>query len=356
VQSIALVFGYRANWGWPYLPEQGTGAFVMLLGVVAWTARPHLAEMMRAAVGRGRRSHEDEVVPPRWAVFGSIAGFVATIAWVTAMGMSVLPAIAYFGLMLTFGLVYARIRAETGVPSMWAYPFDQARNTMYYALGGEGLTRGGLGNLLGVSSFGWIARGYFMSLMGYQLENQRLAEAGEMSRKGMAWLIVAAFLVGMVLGYAVNLRSYYAFGANVLHGGTTGGGYNVMLATREWADAEAEVRSPGVPDKPRVRGIAGGAVFTLLLVMMRYTFLRSPFHPLGYAMSLNYGYCLWGPFLAVWFIKAIVHKLGAARAFRRAMPFFLGLAFGDLFVGGLSWIAMAIFGPEVFNGYVVQFG
>jgi len=73
-------------------------------------------------------------------------------------------------------------------------------------------------------------------------------------------------------------------------------------------------------------------------------------------MALNYGYCLWGPFLAIWVIKMIVHKLGGARAFRRGMPFFLGLAFGDLFIGGLSWIAMAIFGPEVFNGYMVQFG
>lgn len=356
VESIAQIFGYRANPGWPYLQEQGTGAFVMLLGVLAWTGRAHLAEMARAAVGRAQRSHEDEVLPPRWAVFGSAAGFAAIIVWITSMGMSVLPAIAYFGLLLAFGLVYSRIRAETGVPSMWVYPFDQARNTMYYALGGEGLTRGGLGNLLGVSGFAWIGRGYFMSLMGYQLENERLAEAGEMRRKGMAALIVAAFVVGMVLGYAVNLRSYYAFGANVLHGGTTGGGYNVQTATREWSAAEAAVRNPGLPDTARLKGIAGGGIFTLLLVVARFTFLRSPFHPLGYAMSLNYGYCLWGPFLAVWVIKAIVHKLGGARAFRRAIPFFLGLAFGDLFVGGLSWIAMAIFGPDVFNGYIVQFG
>ncbi len=356
LQSAALTFGYRASPGWPYIQEQGTGAFVMVLAVLVWTSRGHLAEMLRAAVGRGRADHSDETLPPRWAVFGSAAGFVAIIAWVSAMGMSVLPAIAYFGMLLAFGLVYSRIRAETGVPTMWAYPFDQARNTMHYALGGEGLTRGGLGNLLGVAGFAWIGRGYFMSLMGYQLENEKLAEEGDLSRRGMAWLIVLAFLVGMVLGYAVNLRSYYEFGANVLHGGTTGGGYNVQTAVREWSQAAGAVKNPTLPDRPRVQGAIAGALFTLLLVVMRFTFLRSPFHPLGYAMSLNYGYCLWGPFLAVWVIKAIVHKLGGARAFRRAIPFFLGLAFGDLFVGGLSWIAMAIFGPEVFNGYMVQFG
>ncbi|MGD9496804.1 MAG: DUF6784 domain-containing protein [Armatimonadota bacterium] len=125
---------------------------------------------------------------------------------------------------------------------------------------------------------------------------------------------------------------------------------------REWSAAAAAVKNPSLPDWARVRGIAGGALFTLMLVVTRFSFLRSPFHPLGYAMSLNYGYCLWGPFLAVCVIKAIVHTIGGARAFRRAIPFFLGLAFGDLFVGGLSWVAMAIFGPDIFNGYMVQFG
>jgi len=358
VQSIALMFGYRASPGWPYIQQQGVGAFVMLLIVLTWTARGHLMRVVRAAFRPGpSKGFDDEAIPPRWAVFGSLGGFAAVVAWAQHTGMSVLPALAFFGMLIAFGLVYSRIRAETGVPTMWAYPFDQARNTMHFALGGRGLTpRGALGNLVGLSGFSWLGRGYFMSLMGYQLENEKLAEEGNLSRYGMSALIVGAFLVGMTLGYFFNLRSYYAFGANVLHGGTTGGGYNVQMATREWSQAYAAVRTPGPPNWSRVGGSIGGAVLTLLLVLARFQFLRSPLHPLGYAMALNYGYCLWGPFLAVWVIKAIIHRLGGARAFRRGMPFFLGLAFGDLFIGGLSWIAMAIFGPEVFNGYMVQFG
>jgi len=356
LQSLATALGHRASPGWPYIQQQGTGAFLMLAAVLVWTARGHLAEMARAAVGRGRAEHADEPVPPRWALFGAIAGVVAITAWASASGMSVLAAAAFFGMLLAFGLVYSRIRAETGVPTMWAYPFAQTRDTMHYVLGGEGLTRGGLGNLLGVSAFAWLGRGYFMSLMGYQLENEKLAEEGNLSRRGMPWLIIGAFVLGMIVGYILNLRSYYEFGANVLHGGTTGGGYNVQTAVREWSQAASAVKSPSLPDWARVRGSAGGALFTLFLVVTRFSFLRSPFHPLGYALSLNYGYCLWGPFLAVWVMKAIVHKLGGARAFRRGIPFFLGLAFGDLFAGGLSWIAMWLFGPEVFNGYMVQFG
>lgn len=358
VQSIARIFGYRAPGGWPYIQEQGTGAFLVLLGVLAWTARGHLGRMMRAALGAGSAPDlEEEPLPPRWAVLGALGGFAAIIAWVRMTGMSIGVAIAYFGLLMAFGLVYARIRAETGVPTMWAYPFAQARNTMHYALGSRGLMpRGDPRDLIGVSLFSWLGRGYFMSLTGYQLENEKLAEQGGLSGRAMPGLIVAAFLVGTVLGYYFNLRSYYAFGALVLHGGTTSGGYNVQIATTEWSQARAAINLPGPPDLSRMGGVIGGGLMTLALVIARHYFLRLPLHPLGYAMSLNYGYCLWGPFLTVWVIKSLVHKLGGARAFRRGMPFFLGLAFGDLFIGGLSWIAMAIFGPEVFNGYVVQFG
>lgn len=355
-QSLASAIGHRASAGWPYTPQQGIGSFLTLMLVLAWTARGHLTEMARAAIGRATRDHSDEPMPPAWAFWGSIGGFIAIIAWMTVIGMSIPHAVLYFGMTLAFGLVYARIRAETGVPTMWAYPFDQARNGMYQLFGGEGLVKPNIGNLLGVSGFAWIGRGYFTSLMGYQLENEKLAEEGGLSHRGMVWLIIAAFLVGMTAGYVLNLQSYYTFGANVLHGGTTGGGYNVQTATREWAAAAGAVKNPSLPDWPRVEGAAGGAIITLALVLTRFYFLRSPFHPIGYALSLNYGYALWGPFFAIWLIKSIVHRLGGARWFRRAMPFFLGLAFGDLFAGGLSWIAMAIFGPEVFNGYMVQFG
>ena len=355
-QSFSQIFGLGVRPGWPYMQQQGIGAFLMLFVVLGWTARGHLTEMAAGAIGRARQDFSGEPMAPAWSFWGTIAGFAAIIVWMVITGMSVLPAIAYFGMTLAFGLVYARIRAETGVPTMWAYPFSQARNAMFYTMGGEGLLSPNRGNLLGVAGFAWIGRGFFTSMMGYQLENEKLAEEGDLSRRGMVWVILGAFLLGLVVAYAINLQSYYAYGANVLQGGTTGGGYSVQTAVSEWSQAAATVSNPTAPDWGRMQGALAGAIITLGLVLARFHFLRSPFHPIGYAMTLNYGYALWGPFLGVWLTKAIVHRIGGARAFRRGMPFFLGLAFGDLFIGGLSWIAMAIFGPEIFQGYMVQFG
>lgn len=36
LQSLATIFGYRASPGWPYIQQQGTGAFLMLMAVLAW--------------------------------------------------------------------------------------------------------------------------------------------------------------------------------------------------------------------------------------------------------------------------------------------------------------------------------
>jgi len=60
--------------------------------------------------------------------------------------------------------------------------------------------------------------------------------------------------------------------------------------------------------------------------------------------------------MAVWAIKLLVHRMGGARLYRQLMPFFLGLAFGDLLAGGIAWILIGVFGPEITNGYMVQFG
>ena len=95
---------------------------------------------------------------------------------------------------------------------------------------------------------------------------------------------------------------------------------------------------------------------TLGMVAARRVWLRFPFHPLGYAMALNYGYALWGPFLLTWALKLIIARLGGADWYRKLMPFFLGLAVGDMEAGGILCNVMGIFGPDITNGYMIQFG
>jgi hypothetical protein len=109
------------------------------------------------------------------------------------------------------------------------------------------------------------------------------------------------------------------------------------------------------PDEPRTVAAAFGALVVTALVILRTYFLRFPLHPLGYAMVGAYGGPLWGPFLMVWIVKSVILRLGGMRAYRRGIPFFLGLVIGHFFLAGLVWGWLSIIN-EMYRRYVVFFG
>ena len=358
IVAITDIFGLQAIPGFPFQQEQGAGGYFAMFFILFWVGRGHLAEVVRKAV-QGDRSVDDSQEPMsyRWAFFGSIFGFVAIIVWTYTMGMKLPYATAFFALFLGFGVVYSRVRAETGIPSMWAFPFNQHHQAIINAVGYRTLVDGkDLTNLSLLGAFAWLDRGYFTAQFGYQAENEALADRAGMKSRALPAMMMLAFVVGCIAAYFFILRDYYGLGALVLHGGTTRGGYNIIASMNQWNAISAGITAPGPGNMPRVWALLTGSLVTIGLVASRQMWMRSPFHPLGYIATVNHGYALWGPFLLTWTLKSIIHRLGGARLFRQLMPFFLGLAMADLLIGGLSWLVMAKFGPDILQGYIVHFG
>jgi len=357
-QVIAHIFGLTAAPGFPFRLSQAPGAYMALVLVVCWTGRHEIGRIARKALGHDDSiADSDEPMSHRVAFTGAIGGLIALVLWGQVIHLSPVYTMATFGLVLGYGLVYARIRAETGIPTMWGYPFDAGISPLEHAVGTRALIRAtDYSDLALTSAFGSFIRGYFCSQMGYQIENERLAEEVKIHPRIMPAAMLVTFVFGCILAYYFNLTAYYRYGATVLHGGTTSGGCNILCALQQWNSASMAISAPTGPDTHRIIAMLFGAIFTVGLVALRWWWLRAPFHPIGYAICLDYGYCLWGPFLVTWGIKSAVHRLGGARLYRQLMPFFLGLAFGDLLVGGITWLAMAVFGPDITAGYMVQFG
>lgn len=356
VAIIADLLGRHGTSDFPYSYQQGAGSYFAMIFVLLWVGRHQLGEIARRAA-RGARAEEGERLSPGFWLFGALAGFAALVIWGCAARFSPLLSIPYFFLLLGFGLVYARVRAEGGVPAMWAFPFNQHKELMFNLLGTRGfMTGGSAANLVMLSAFSWMGRGYYMSQMGYQVENEALADRYGIRSRWFVALTMGAFLFGCLVAYYVTLRDNYAYGAISLGGGTTSGGSNVWNARTQWEEVIGAMNHPGAPDVSRTLAAGVGALLTVGMVLLRSTWLQSPFHPLGYAISLNYGYALWSNFLLAWAIKAVVHRLGGARLYRQLMPLFLGLVVGDLLAGGLSWLALALLGRQALGGYVVQFG
>ena len=81
-------------------------------------------------------------------------------------------------------------------------------------------------------------------------------------------------------------------------------------------------------------------MITTLMMLIRTKFLWWPLHPLGYAMANSWGMAnLWCCLFVAWFLKAVILKQGGLQSYRRAIPFFLGLALGDYILGSIWSIA-----------------
>jgi hypothetical protein len=95
---------------------QGTGAVLALTGWMLWGARKHLGRAVRSAFGR-RQSADDtsEPLPYRWAVLGFLlcCAFMVWVLWLAQCRVSF--ALALIALILAYFLIWARIRAETGL-------------------------------------------------------------------------------------------------------------------------------------------------------------------------------------------------------------------------------------------------
>ncbi len=350
----AAILGYTKA-GFPYQQEQGLGAYVAMAIFLMWVSRKHLIGALRVAVGWKSDEHdEDEPASYRQAVWGFLLASVATFVWTAKAGLAPWVWAIYYSLILAVALVYSRIRAEVGVPQIWMFPYYQHYKGIKFALGSEALRVGGSWQTLTIFTYLVpFSRGYFQSIQGYQIEAFRLAELGNIKPKSMTKMLVISLVVGMAVAWWMHLRSYYEFGAGgvrALEGWGSGHAKQQFTELAGYADA------PLLPDVARTLAAGFGLVLAGTLTILRVHFLRFPLHPLAYCMTSSYGELIWGSFLVVWIVKALVFKLGGMRTYRKLVPAFLGLALGHFFTAGIAYGLIGSYGSEAFRRYSVWFG
>lgn len=343
VYVVYTLFGYRYPPGLPFFWEQSAGAFFALGLFYAWTARRHLRTAVRTAVGL-----EPDRQGYRLPVLGAMLGFLALCSWYVSAGMSWWVAGLFFGMVILFATVFTRGRAESGVPSLASFPFWQASRQLKNFLGSEPLlVNGSYANLTLLGSLIFLHFGLFPQTMTYQLETLKIARERGLSRRAVTGVVLAGMVVGLAVTFHAFLTLDYRYGANVLAGGTTSGGYHVSIALREY-QAVGRIMSgtPLRPDWNRNGYTMGAFVLTLILVALRMRYLRFPLHPLGYVMTASYGYAYWFSFFVIWVVKGIILKVGGVRLYRRMLPLFLGLIIGQVFTLGFVWQGAALFADE----------
>ena len=331
---VGGVMGWRGLPRFPYANEQGFGAYIGLLGFALWTGRSHIKRTLRHLLTPTGAGIDDsgEPMPYRLAGVGILAGMTFLILFSHQAGMSLWAAPIFFGIYFLLATMIARMRAELGFLVHDLHNIDP-HSMMIVGLGTRRL---GTGTLTVFSLFMFFNRAYRAHPMPQQLEALKISERRRINPRGTAVAILLATLMGSATVFWLLLDNYHRHGAETGYYGpwALGFGRGVYRQLEGW------LNYPRDTDLPGLAFMGGGLGFTSLLMLLRTRFLWWPFHPLGYAMANSWGmYNLWCCLFVTWVLKSIILRHGGLRSYRRAIPFFLGLALGDYILGGLWSIA-----------------
>ncbi|NLO04293.1 MAG: hypothetical protein GX131_00550 [candidate division WS1 bacterium] len=351
---FANMFASTAG-SFPYDRAQGMGAYLALALFVLWSARGHLKRAARAAIGRGDGG-SDEVIPNGVAVWGVALGIIGMTAFMSVAGIGVGRALSYTLVVYASSLVYAHIRAQTGLPITYGIP----REEMYLTVldlrpSPGGLSRAGMRAESVFALFTSIGRMTFGQLGAYQMEGIRIARRAQIRRSHLIAGIVIGLLGGLVLAWVIHLMAAYNYGWNIIDGGTTSAGYRTRQAQMAFDRAETRIfAGEGIKSGATVaRGV--GLVLSLLMLWLRHRFLRFPLNPVGLALAGTFGAPIWFPIFLAWLAKALILRIGGAQTYKDLAPAFLGLAIGHFLIAGGIWGIVGAINEVVANRYLLWF-
>lgn len=322
----------------PYLFEQGAGAFLALCVFSVWFARRTIREMLQTAFSR-RPPLDDSQEPLsyRTAFCAFVVCFGVLLFYCAEAGMSVPLCALVLGLSLAFLLAATRIRAETG--NAWLFgPLMDPNRLVLTALPGlplRDLTI--MAYLRSVSS--WDMR---CQSMPHQLDAFKIAESAQLRPRQVSAAIIIAVAFAIPVALLLALRVWYSYGA--LGGAEP---WRTKMGEVIFQEIIAQVLNPSRQAGAQLLAVAAGFVVTLVLTWVRAVYVAWPLHPIGYAMAgTNTMRTIWMPFFIAWLVKLLTLKIGGMRAYRQAIPFFLGLILGD-FCCGAGATALACFLPDI---------
>jgi len=335
---IGSIMGWRNLSRFPYANEQGFGAYIGLLGFALWTGRTHFKKLadhlLSAPTSAAQLDDSREPMPYRLAAAGILIGLVFLTLFSYKAGMSLWVIPIFFGIYFLLATMIARLRAELGFLVHDLHNIDP--HSMIIA--GFGTRRINASTLTVFSMYMFFNRAYRAHPMPQQLEALKISERRHINPRHIAVAVMLATLIGAIVVFWLLLENYYRHGADTGYYGpwALGFGRGVYRQLENW------LNYPQGADLPALAFMGGGLGFTTLLMFLRTRFLWWPFHPLGYAMANSWGmYNLWCCLFVTWVLKAIVLRHGGLKAYRRAVPLFLGLALGDYILGSL-WSIFSI--------------
>jgi len=329
------------EWFGPSFPApyyQGGGAVLALAVWGLWVAGRHLGSVVRSAVRGGPDSaSREEPFGYRWVLLGFLVSFSYMVYFCWLAGARLVVGLMLIGLILTYHMVWARLRAENGM-SFIGFPFEV--NDVMLRICGSAPFRPA--EVVTINALRWAYYpGWGEScevVTGASLDAFKIADSARVSERRLTLAIAAGFVVSLLIGAPLVLAACYRYGFLHLHDPVGG-----------WLDGA--VRSAGAtnyelittPSKFSADGfiaLGSGALMTVFLGAMRLRFWWWPFHPVGYLAANVWGSQWWYmPLFIGWLLKSLAIRYGGLRLYQQTIPTAIGVIVASQLVAVLWTLA-----------------
>ena len=320
---IASHFAWTTNiyTGFPYVDNQGLGGFIALLGSVLWLDRHYLRQVVNKVLGfRSGLDDSGEAFSYRGAVLGLAVALGFLGYFFSRGGMRPPLTLFWAAHFLLLGLAATRIRAQLAPPTLelwWIGP----NHFLPMVIGSRSMSRQAQGMM-------WltypVTREFNSNPQPWTLEAFRLADAGRVDRKRMAWLMVAMTPVAAMSVFWATLHVAYRSG--VASNADPGADDHALDVPELFANA---LNNPAGPDYSALAAVGVGVVCTVALMALKMGFVGWPLHPVALPIA-----CAWvtdeylPSIFAAWLIKAAIMRYGGLRLHRQGLTLFLGVIIG----------------------------
>ncbi len=345
VRVFAAHIGMHGMVGFPFVDEQTAGGYYAIAFMALWISRGHLKRLLWMLLGKEVEDvTADDQREARIGLLLTAGGAAGLFYFCWAAGMSAWVIILFFVLYFMTAFSITRMRAELGPPSHDLHNIGPDKQiTRFFDV--NWMRRR---NPVDIAMFGFLSaftRAYRSHPMPHGMEALRIAQRRNMSSMRMMGAMGVATVAGTICAFFAMLWVFNRYGASaqVL-------GPGEFFGREAWDHIHILFTAPPRHQTANLTAVLIGLVVCLGLAVLRLNLTWWVFHPVGFAISGSWSMQqLWLCIFIGWLIKLLLLKYGGNKAYRYAVPFFIGLILGDFMVGSLWNIYGIVMETQVYH-------
>lgn len=337
-EILGAVLGWQSLPGFPYEEAQSSGAYLAIGLISLWLAKSHLKQLGRRLFGKEPTAHSDGKSNEPMQYKTAFAGLAVSLIFLVMLcwkgGMSILVAMGFWGIYFLLSVAITWMRASLGHPAhelYWRGPDAIITTTV-------GPRRLGASNLTVISTLWGITRAQRGHMMPHQLEGFKLASIVQMRSRRLWGAMMLAVVAGALVSFWLMLDLSYQFGA-----------FRARWGGEAFQRLERWLTYPSGTDVSASLFMVIGFSLSLIFMAMKVRFLWWPLHPVAYPLANSFTLTwIWFSIFLSWLAKWLILRVGGLKAYRQAVPLFMGLLLGEFITGGLWSIIGMIFEMPVY--------